>query len=98
VLRIDNTDLERSTKESEEGVLEGLRWLGIKWDEGPDIGGPYGPYRQLERMDTYKETVEKLLSEARPITATAAPPSLSRSAKRRWLPVSLPGIPESAGT
>lgn len=43
VLRIDDTDLQRSTKESEEGVLEGLRWLNIKWDEGPDVGGPYAP-------------------------------------------------------
>lgn len=61
ILRIDDTDLSRSTKESEEGVLEGLRWLGIKWDEGPDVGGPYAPYRQMERYDTYKRAVEELL-------------------------------------
>ena len=62
VLRIDDTDLSRSTKESEEGVLEGLRWLGIKWDEGPDVGGPYAPYRQMERHNTYKEAVDYLLA------------------------------------
>lgn len=81
VLRIDNTDLERSTKESEEGVLEGLRWLGIKWDEGPDIGGPYGPYRQLERMDTYKETVEKLLSEGKAYYCYCTPSELEEERK-----------------
>lgn len=63
ILRIDDTDLTRSTKESEEGVLEGLRWLGIKWDEGPDVGGPYAPYRQMERHDTYKRAVEELISK-----------------------------------
>lgn len=62
VMRIDDTDLTRSTKESEEGVLEGLRWLGINWDEGPDVGGPYAPYRQMERHHTYKAVVEDLLS------------------------------------
>ncbi len=60
ILRIDDTDLSRSTRESEEGVLEGLRWLGITWDEGPDVGGPYGPYRQMERAHTYRETVDTL--------------------------------------
>ncbi len=62
VMRIDNTDLSRSTKESEEGVLEGLRWLGIRWDEGPDVGGPYAPYRQMESEDTYKKVVDDLIS------------------------------------
>lgn len=63
VMRIDNTDLARSTKESEEGVLEGLRWLGIVWDEGPDVGGPYAPYRQMEREDTYRKVIDELLEK-----------------------------------
>ncbi|KAF5760389.1 putative glutamate--tRNA ligase [Helianthus annuus] len=61
VLRIEDTDLERSTKESEEAVLRDLSWLGLDWDEGPGIGGDYGPYRQSERNDLYKQYAEKLL-------------------------------------
>ncbi|KAL9680806.1 hypothetical protein QQ045_012585 [Rhodiola kirilowii] len=61
VLRIEDTDLERSTKASEETVLQDLTWLGLKWDEGPDIGGDYGPYRQSERNSLYKEYAKKLL-------------------------------------
>jgi glutamyl/glutaminyl-tRNA synthetase len=50
ILRIEDTDVERSTRASEEAILEDLRWLGLAWDEGPDVGGPHGPYRQSERM------------------------------------------------
>ena len=53
VLRIEDTDAERSTRESEPGILEDLRWLGLHWDEGPDVGGPHGPYRQSERLHLY---------------------------------------------
>ena len=55
ILRIDDTDRRRSTAQSEQGILEGLQWLGLQWDEGPDIGGPYGPYRQSERLELYSE-------------------------------------------
>jgi glutamyl-tRNA synthetase len=65
VLRIDDTDLQRSTVESEQGVLAGLAWLGLQWDEGPDVGGPYGPYRQSERLDLYREQVQRLLDRGR---------------------------------
>ncbi|KAF8020745.1 hypothetical protein BT93_G1246 [Corymbia citriodora subsp. variegata] len=61
VLRIEDTDLERSTKESEEAVLQDLSWLGLDWDEGPGIGGDYGPYRQSERNSLYKQHAQKLL-------------------------------------
>ncbi|XP_065856435.1 glutamate--tRNA ligase, chloroplastic/mitochondrial [Euphorbia lathyris] len=61
VLRIEDTDLERSTKESEEAVLRDLSWLGLDWDEGPELGGAYGPYRQSERNLLYKEYAEKLM-------------------------------------
>ena len=50
ILRIEDTDTERSSKESENGIIEDLKWCKLDWDEGPDIGGPYGPYRQTERM------------------------------------------------
>lgn len=61
VLRIEDTDLERSTRESEEAVLRDLSWLGLDWDEGPGVGGDYGPYRQSERNVLYREYAEKLL-------------------------------------
>ncbi|KAF3777641.1 Glutamate--tRNA ligase [Nymphaea thermarum] len=61
VLRIEDTDLERSTRKSEEAVLEDLSWLGLGWDEGPDIGGEFGPYRQSERNALYKQFAEQLL-------------------------------------
>ncbi|KAK9102287.1 hypothetical protein Sjap_019541 [Stephania japonica] len=61
VLRIEDTDLERSTKESEDTLLRDLSWLGLEWDEGPGVGGEYGPYRQSERNSLYKQYAEKLL-------------------------------------
>ncbi|MDA3899758.1 MAG: glutamate--tRNA ligase [Spirochaetes bacterium] len=65
VLRIEDTDMERSSKESEDSIMKDLSWLGIQWTEGPDCGGDYGPYRQSERFDIYKEYTEKLLSEGK---------------------------------
>ena len=62
VLRVEDTDLERSSKESEENIKDALRWLGITWDEGVDIGGPYGPYRQTERLEIYQQYTEQLLA------------------------------------
>jgi len=61
ILRIEDTDQERSTKESEVAILESLKWLGLTWDEGPDVGGPYGPYRQSERTAIYREHASRLL-------------------------------------
>lgn len=61
VLRIEDTDAARSTEESYANVLDSLRWLGIDWDEGPEVGGEFGPYRQSERGDTYREVVAGLL-------------------------------------
>ncbi len=61
ILRIEDTDLERSKKEYEEMLMEDLKWMGIEWDEGPDVGGPHGPYRQSERLEIYMKYVDKLL-------------------------------------
>lgn len=61
VLRIEDTDQDRSRPEWERQIMEGLEWLGLKWDEGPDVGGPCGPYRQSERLDIYSEHVWKLV-------------------------------------
>jgi glutamyl-tRNA synthetase len=62
VLRIEDTDRARSTPESERAILSSLRWLGLSWDEGPDVGGPYGPYRQSERSDIYAKYAGELLA------------------------------------
>ncbi|MBV8345861.1 MAG: glutamate--tRNA ligase [Candidatus Eremiobacteraeota bacterium] len=63
VLRIEDTDQTRSTAESERAILETLRWCGLSWDEGPDVGGPHGPYRQSERSSIYREYAGKLLEQ-----------------------------------
>jgi glutamyl-tRNA synthetase/nondiscriminating glutamyl-tRNA synthetase len=62
VLRIEDTDVERSTRESEIAIVDDLRWLGLDWDEGPDAGGPRGPYRQSERLHLYQSYAQELLS------------------------------------
>src|SRR5690606_16003471 len=61
VVRIEDTDTERSTRASEDGIAQDLRWLGLTWDEGPDAGGPYPPYRQSERLDVYAAHAAMLL-------------------------------------
>jgi glutamyl-tRNA synthetase len=61
VLRIEDTDRERSTPENEEIILRDLSWLGLSWDEGPDIGGPSGPYRQMERLPLYHSFADRLI-------------------------------------
>ncbi len=61
VFRIEDTDAQRDSTESYEQILESLRWLGLDWDEGIGVGGPYGPYRQSERMDIYKDVAQKLI-------------------------------------
>ncbi|WOD09748.1 glutamate--tRNA ligase [Pseudomonas sp. NyZ704] len=63
ILRIEDTDQVRSTAESEQQILDSLRWLGLEWDEGPDVGGPHGPYRQSERSAIYHEHSEQLISK-----------------------------------
>ncbi|HDZ55162.1 MAG TPA: glutamate--tRNA ligase [Pseudomonas xinjiangensis] len=63
ILRIEDTDQVRSSAESEKQILDSLRWLGIEWDEGPDVGGPHGPYRQSERSAIYHEHSEQLITK-----------------------------------
>lgn len=65
VLRIEDTDLERSDKKFEEDIIAGLKWLGIDWDEGPEIGGDFAPYHQSERTYTYSKYIEQLLNEGK---------------------------------
>lgn len=62
VLRIDDTDVARSEERHEDSILADLRWLGLHWDEGPDIGGPFGPYRQSQRLGSYRCAADELLA------------------------------------
>jgi glutamyl-tRNA synthetase len=63
ILRIEDTDRTRSRPEYEQSIFDALKWAGIHWDEGPDVGGPYGPYRQSERTEIYREYCQKLLDQ-----------------------------------
>jgi glutamyl-tRNA synthetase len=63
ILRIEDTDRGRYVEDSEQQIYDTLHWLGLDWDEGPDIGGPYAPYRQSERLDTYRPFSDRLLAE-----------------------------------
>ena len=65
ILRIDDTDPTRSTDENTQIILRAMRWLGLDWDEGPEVGGDFGPYAQTERLDLYKEAVQKLWDAGR---------------------------------
>ncbi len=65
LVRIEDTDLARSSRESEENIKEAMKWLGLTWDEGIDVGGDNGPYRQTERLDIYKKEVQRLLDEGK---------------------------------
>jgi len=65
ILRIEDTDVERSKEEHETQLIEDLHWLGLEWDEGPEIGGPHAPYRQSERLAIYDEHTQQLLKEAK---------------------------------
>ncbi len=65
VLRVEDTDVQRSEERFEGQLLEDLKWMGLDWDEGPDAGGPYAPYRQSDRLDLYREQAERLLREGK---------------------------------
>ena len=76
ILRIEDTDAERSTLVSEKSILEDLRWLGLDWDEGPDAGGPHGPYRQSERLQLYLSYARDLISRDKAYFCFCSPEQL----------------------
>ena len=76
ILRLEDTDLGRSTTESALGIVDGLRWLGLDWDEGPDIGGSYGPYRQSERLSIYQDYLLQLLAAGKAYYCFCTPDEL----------------------
>jgi glutamyl-tRNA synthetase len=77
VLRIEDTDLERSTEESVEQLEGSMRWIGLDWDEGPEVGGPHPPYRQTERFDLYREAAQRLLDSGAAYYDFATPDELA---------------------
>lgn len=73
VFRIEDTDAERDSEESYLALLDALRWLGLDWDEGPEVGGPYAPYRQSQRKDLYRDVVARLLEAGEAYYAFSTP-------------------------
>jgi glutamyl-tRNA synthetase len=78
VLRIEDTDRARYREDSEQQIYDTLHWLGLEWDEGPDKGGPYAPYRQSERLQTYRPHVDKLLADGRAYHCWCTPERLAQ--------------------
>jgi glutamyl-tRNA synthetase len=83
ILRIEDTDRERSSKESEKAIIESLRWLGLEWDEGPDVGGDFGPYRQSERVHIYKEFAYRLVEVGAAYPCFCTPKKLEEIRQRQ---------------
>ncbi len=77
ILRIDDTDPTRSTEENTQIILRAMRWLGLDWDEGPEVGGDYGPYAQTERMDLYRQAAERLVAEGKAYYCFCTPEKLA---------------------
>ena len=95
ILRIEDTDAERSTMESEQGILEDLRWLGLSWDEGPDAGGSYGPYRQSERLALYAEHADRLIADGHAYYCFCPPERIEADRQRA---IAEGRVPRYAGT
>ncbi len=89
VLRIEDTDRTRFVATSEQEIFHSLRWLGLTWDEGPDVGGPYGPYRQSERTEIYRRHVEVLLANGAAYRAFETPEELE-DLRQRQIAAKLP--------
>ena len=82
ILRIEDTDAERSTLESDATILEDLRWLGLDWDEGPDVGGPVGPYRSSERLGKYQSRANVLIAQGKAYYCFCTPAQLEAERKQ----------------
>jgi nondiscriminating glutamyl-tRNA synthetase len=82
VLRVEDTDQERSSSEYERKLVQDLRWLGLEWDEGPDVGGPFGPYRQSSRLDVYAEHTQRLLDSGAAYRCFCSPEELEQERQK----------------
>ena len=76
LLRIEDTDQDRNVEEAVEAIYDGMRWLGLHWDEGPDVGGPHGPYFQSQRLPLYAAAGKRLLEERKAYRCFCAPEDL----------------------
>ena len=81
ILRIDDTDPTRSTEENTQIILRAMRWLGLDWDEGPEVGGDYGPYKQTERLDLYRQAAQRLWDEGHAYPCFCTPEQLAADKK-----------------
>jgi glutamyl-tRNA synthetase len=81
LLRLEDTDRARTVQGAEQSLYNDLKWAGLRWDEGPDVGGPYGPYRQSERKDTYAEKVQHLLDTGKAYRCFCSPEELEAQQK-----------------
>ena len=95
ILRIEDTDMERSTRESEDAIRADLEWMGLTWDEGVEVGGEYGPYRQSERLDIYAQFSRQLLDTSKAYYCFCSPEQLEAD-RQSMLKQGLP--PKYAGT
>ena len=93
VLRIEDTDRARFVSTSEQMIFEALRWLGLAWDEGPDVGGPYGPYRQSERTEIYREHANLLLAGGAAYPCFCTPDELAAVRKQQLAAKTPPRYP-----
>lgn len=94
ILRIEDTDQVRSTAQSEKMILDALRWIGLEWSEGPDVGGPHAPYRQSERSEIYKKYAQQLLDDGHAFRCFCTPEELDQMRKEQeaqGLPVKYDG-------
>jgi glutamyl-tRNA synthetase len=91
ILRVEDTDASRVTDEALHGVLEDLRWLGLDWDEGPEVGGPHEPYRQSQRMDVYRDAASRLLEQGDAYPCYCTPEELEERRKAAMARGEAPG-------
>src|ERR671914_2022457 len=83
ILRVEDTDVERSTRESERAIVDDLHWMGLEWDEGIEAGGQDGPYRQSERLDSYREHAATLLANGAAYFCFCSPEMLQAEREAR---------------
>ena len=91
IVRIEDTDQSRAVEGAEQLILDALRWLGLDWDEGPDIGGPFGPYRQSERLPMYVDAAQRLIDEGRAYRCDCSSERLAALRKRQQQAKQPPG-------
>lgn len=94
IFRIEDTDTARDNEQSYHDLLASLRWLGLTWDEGPEVGGPHEPYRQSQRMDIYAEVTTKLLAGGHAYHCYCSPEELKSVEKKLKHLVKLLGMTE----